>query len=50
MKDKKKSPEMVHYLDMDEFSKASEEERREMVRQMLMAIRRKKDGEDEEGR
>lgn len=38
--DSRKSEEVVHYMDLNEFAKASESKRREMVKQMLVAIRR----------
>lgn len=38
-KDKKKN-EVVHYLDLGKFANASDSERREMVRDMLVALRR----------
>ncbi len=33
--------EIVHYLDMDKFKNATDEQRREMLREMLVAIRKK---------
>lgn len=44
-----KKKETVHFLDIDKFEKADDDERREMVREMLVAIRRKeRDGADED--
>lgn len=45
MKDEKKNEEVVHYLDLGKFAESDEKERREMIRQMLIAIRRKGDGD-----
>ncbi len=48
MNEEKKTTEVVHFLDVEEFAKASETERRKMVRDMLVAISRKNGGELEQ--
>ena len=47
MKDERNPEDVLHLMDIEAFSKASEEERREMVREMLVAIARKKGSDGE---
>jgi len=44
---RKKKKQTVHLLDMEKFEKADDAERREMVREFLIAIRR--DAVDDDG-